>query len=861
MNGCELLDEFRERQSETAFAELVRRYTDLVFSVAKRRLNVDSLAEEVAQLVFMRLAKAPPKLSSEAALLGWLHRTSVHVAIDLWRADSRRRAREEKAVQMQSIEANENVSQLALEVDEALNELTDADRHALLLRFFDGRKMRELGEALGISEDAAKMRVSRSLERLREKLAARGVQASVVALAGFLAEEAITAAPVKLAAKISAAAGLGAGGSWLAMSGAAVKLKLAGAFVGLGIVAVLVFSNRTSSESKPVEQAPGAPFRRFLGSSLAPEVRDNERNKGAETIPDARKLLEGVARARNRIFSGSIEFEMVSTEHRSADVPEIKETNEFRALAVFDGSKRRIEQIGNEYAYVGSGSAGEHSAQMIKERKLNRGEAMQAGFLEEFEARYVSSYDGAAVLEYRERGGKPDGTTIAEVNDGPLAMHFDQRCLGLRLSGNSTVESALGLNHAIKPTLTGQEMVEGTPTWHIESKWNDDVPAEYWVSVAQPERLLKHAMLGEVFVSRYSNDKPRDPLPIEVIAIDRHAVRRLTRGATQYNIPVDPALFTLAGLGMPRGTSVSDRRSHRQIGYWTGDGLSGDLPKKGEGESAQISGLSLRERISFLETEPESERGFEAATWILLNTPDGEEVAKAGKALIDHHLRNTNLFSVAERLETLRPRCQKELLKGILQKNPVAEIRCRACFSLAMTLRDEAEYGVKKKETGEARTYFQRVITEFSKAGNEGFDKARKSEKAIREMDTVWDGCAVPNFEAKTVAGESFKLADYSGRVVVIFFRTGGGFDFEWHQKLHAKFAPKGVQFVDIVCEKSINTPVEWPMILDGNYGTIGELFMIREWTSAFVIGKDGRINARNLLWDLDKGIEAALSN
>src|SRR5689334_14208167 len=100
MNGCELLDEFRERRSETAFAELVRRYADLVFSVAKRRLNGDSLAEEVAQLVFMRLAKGPPKLSSEAALLVWLHRTSVHVAIDLWRSESRRRAREEKAVAM-----------------------------------------------------------------------------------------------------------------------------------------------------------------------------------------------------------------------------------------------------------------------------------------------------------------------------------------------------------------------------------------------------------------------------------------------------------------------------------------------------------------------------------------------------------------------------------------------------------------------------------------------------------------------------------------------------------------------------------------------------------------------------------------
>src|SRR6266487_5759063 len=102
MNGTDLLAEFRENRSEIAFGELVRRYTNLVYSVARRRLSNDSLAQEVTQTVFIRLAKAAPKLRGDPELVGWLHRTTVHVSIDLWRAETRRRNREQQAVAMQA---------------------------------------------------------------------------------------------------------------------------------------------------------------------------------------------------------------------------------------------------------------------------------------------------------------------------------------------------------------------------------------------------------------------------------------------------------------------------------------------------------------------------------------------------------------------------------------------------------------------------------------------------------------------------------------------------------------------------------------------------------------------------------------
>src|SRR5436190_19297027 len=89
MNGTELLAEFRERRSEDAFRELVRRYSNLVFSAAKRRVSNASLAGEITQIVFIRLAKAAPKVRSDAELAAWLHRTTVHASIDLWRSENR----------------------------------------------------------------------------------------------------------------------------------------------------------------------------------------------------------------------------------------------------------------------------------------------------------------------------------------------------------------------------------------------------------------------------------------------------------------------------------------------------------------------------------------------------------------------------------------------------------------------------------------------------------------------------------------------------------------------------------------------------------------------------------------------------
>ena len=215
-----MLQAFRENRSEDAFAQLVLRYTGLVYSVAKRRLSNSALAEDITQIVFIRFAKSPPKVASTGELMAWLHRTTLNVSIDTWRSETRRRARELHPVVMEPAAPQTTVwDELSPKLDEALNQLGDPDRQAILLRFFNAMSMREVGIALGVSEDAAKMRVGRALERLRTQVGAGGGAGPATVLGTWLAERSVEAVRVQLVARLEA-----------------LKLPPVGGLGGLGVV-------------------------------------------------------------------------------------------------------------------------------------------------------------------------------------------------------------------------------------------------------------------------------------------------------------------------------------------------------------------------------------------------------------------------------------------------------------------------------------------------------------------------------------------------------------------------------------------------------------------------------------------------
>src|SRR5213593_3370533 len=210
-HDAQLLRRYAEAGSESAFSELVSRHIDLVYSAALRQVGGDAhLAQDVAQTVFADLARKARTVSRHGVLTGWLYQATRYAASKAVRTQRRRAIREKEAVAMQELSSDSNWEQLQAVLDEAMGRLGVKDRDAVLLRYFERKELRAVGDALGTSEEAARKRVSRALERLRRYLTGRGVTLSATTLATALTGSAVQSAPAALAGTISAAVVAGA---------------------------------------------------------------------------------------------------------------------------------------------------------------------------------------------------------------------------------------------------------------------------------------------------------------------------------------------------------------------------------------------------------------------------------------------------------------------------------------------------------------------------------------------------------------------------------------------------------------------------------------------------------------------------
>ena len=270
-SDLELLGEYARNGSEAAFATLVSRHVNVVYSVALREVREAALAEDVTQAVFVILARKARGLGPKTVLPAWLCRTAHYAAADALKAQRRRQHREQEAYMQSTLQSGESSSESDLEawaaiaplLDHAMAKLGEKDHNAIVLRFFQGREMKEVGAELGMSENAAKTRVCRAVEKLRRFFLRRGITTSAAVIMATVSAHSVQAAPAGLA-KATMATAMAKGGVASVSLGCLIHgtlRRMAWAQLKPAVVAgaVVVFGTAATMESVPaVHLATGA---------------------------------------------------------------------------------------------------------------------------------------------------------------------------------------------------------------------------------------------------------------------------------------------------------------------------------------------------------------------------------------------------------------------------------------------------------------------------------------------------------------------------------------------------------------------------------------------------------------------------
>jgi RNA polymerase sigma factor (sigma-70 family) len=274
------LREYAQTRSPEVFRLLVNSHVDAVYSQCLRELRDPGAAEDVTQQVFITLAQKAAKIPPKSVLNGWLFTATRYCCANYKRAAARRRAAEHKAALMRDeaiepFDPTDFRSQAEPILDDAIAHLGQTDRDAVLLRFFRGQSIREIGNVLGVSEDAAKQRISRAVEKLRVYFARQGLTASQATVAALLGETIRPAAPGVAHAAFHAAVGKSAvaGGHGAGFLSRLVWTwpKIATGIIGAVIItaAVAVVDHGVSGQS-PASASPAIAVTPILADAAPP---------------------------------------------------------------------------------------------------------------------------------------------------------------------------------------------------------------------------------------------------------------------------------------------------------------------------------------------------------------------------------------------------------------------------------------------------------------------------------------------------------------------------------------------------------------------------------------------------------------
>jgi RNA polymerase sigma factor (sigma-70 family) len=290
-DDTELLRKFVEESSEAAFRDLVSQRIGFVYAAALRQVGGDAhLAQEVAQNVFLDMARKARALKQRPTIAGWLFTSTLFAASKVLRSRARRLKHETEAHAMNEILSASSGTEtkwneLSPVLDDAMHELGSKDREAILLRYFDGRSLAEVGSVLGLAENSARMRVDRALEKLRIRLARRGITSTTATLGVVLAAQPTVVVPAGLGTTVAGASLAGAavgGGTALGTVLLAITVAVAigiGTYAGFDFFSDAKSRQVTSDTISPATPAQTLPTPVVNLQGMAPPRRGSKRNR------------------------------------------------------------------------------------------------------------------------------------------------------------------------------------------------------------------------------------------------------------------------------------------------------------------------------------------------------------------------------------------------------------------------------------------------------------------------------------------------------------------------------------------------------------------------------------------------------
>ncbi len=475
MPDAELLRQYCAARAENAFAELVRRHLNLVYFAALRRAGGnETLAKEIAQDVFTALARQAASLAHHATLAGWLYTTTRFTATKALRAERRRKDREQEAHLMSEPTTEEahvaDWERLRPLLDAALDELNERDREAVLLRCLQGQPFSAIGATLNLSEDAARMRVDRALDKLHTLLAKRGVTSTSAALAAVLATQAVATAPAGLAVSIVSSALSGtavaaAAGSLATMIYfmSASKIVVSVAVAGVLATGVAVYrTHQAHSAGAELEQARAARL------ASAARLAALEKNVAAAEAEHADRLA-ALERARLTKANNLA----AAARQAAADAEKAKQTKALQQFLANDPELVRLRLEVDRAPYK-SGSHGlflksmgftpeqiDRAADIRVARKASEYAQVAAGldlppgdgaadFLPKFRAEFgddAAERFGSFLKTWRETSVVGELSAFQSYQDEPLSRQQAQRLIGI-LAAAADPNDGQGNNYA-----------------------------------------------------------------------------------------------------------------------------------------------------------------------------------------------------------------------------------------------------------------------------------------------------------------------------------------------------------------------------------------------------------------------------